>query len=819
MSDNEVIEDSEEEELCNEVMDRFERQQAFQTQLLQQSGGGIDPQTPVGTFEFDLDPFVDRQSSRMGVRERHFTTRLRQTGNFLDSRHVVRALQDGLQRVVDRVLTTAPNLHDRGRLYFTLSSNHLTNNFQGWGLHAGEWRQGGVRLDALLNRLAQALNSNEQFEMDDLFQLSITQVHHPPQGTGKPSRLKPAHQNLQIFKQKKRCIIRIRNEDVLCCARALVTTKAKVDKHPKWRSIQEGRKLQREQALLLHEEAHVPFGPCGYEELTQFSAAPSLYEYQILLVDADRAFHVSSFGPPSPKQLILLHEKRHYDVITSLPGFFGTNYVCAHCFKPYNQKGGHCCKVELRCRACLQKECPDFLHAYPRGLKASQHCHASGRNFFGDTCFQTHRTKDNAGNTTDPTQSTICFTRHKCEGCLKLEVGFKNIQRHRCGYMDCPSCHQYVNTQSHHCFIQKAPTPKEIQELKKKCKRQRQGGPPAKRGADAGLQTLRANEEEEEQEVNEEELPPLQVFFDIEATQPQEQEANLIVAETEDDPQPFRFRGEHCMRDFLEWLDTLTLKDTRQVNVIAHTFQGYDGYFVVHQYHADNQKVDQLRNGCKLLEVKHDSICFIDSLSFFQMPLSAFPKTFGLTELRKGYFPHKFNIPENQEYVGSIPAQDYYMPETMSQVPQCATSLKSGTKSNETMTSCLISKKNWWNCESDVHLLKEGCLTFKHLFEAKTGFNPFEHVTIASACNQDLSMNRMIPNSIASEPVGGWRNRINQSQGAIEVVNLARSPTTSESLGSTQSRRPGSSRHDGSRLPGSSSSLPSPLHSTRRQCQ
>ena len=80
------------------------------------------------------------------------------------------------------------------------------------------------------------------------------------------------------------------------------------------------------------------------------------------------------------------------------------------------------------------------------------------------------------------------------------------------------------------------------------------------------------------------------------------------------------------------------------------------------------------------------------------------------------------------------------------------------------MTSCLISKKNWWNCKSDVRLLKDGCLTFKHLFEAKTGFNPFEHVTIASACNRDLSMNRMIPNSIASEPVGGWRNRINQSK-------------------------------------------------------
>jgi len=70
-------------------------------------------------------------------------------------------------------------------------------------------------------------------------------------------------------------------------------------------------------------------------------------------------------------------------------------------------------------------------------------------------------------------------------------------------------------------------------------------------------------------------------------------------------------------------------------------------------------------------------------------------------------------------------------------------------------------------CESDVRLLKEGCLTFKRLFEAQAGFNPFEHITIASACNRDLRMNRMIPDSIASEPVNGWRNRVNQ-QVALE---------------------------------------------------
>ena len=130
------------------------------------------------------------------------------------------------------------------------------------------------------------------------------------------------HHTLSLPKSQKRSIVQIRNTDDLCCARALVTAKAKVDQHPKWELFKKGRKLQKDQALLLHDEAQVPLGPCGHEELTQFSQAPSLLDYQILLVDADRAFRVTSFGSPAPdKQLVLLHEKGHYDVITSLPGW------------------------------------------------------------------------------------------------------------------------------------------------------------------------------------------------------------------------------------------------------------------------------------------------------------------------------------------------------------------------------------------------------------------------------------------------------------------------------------------------------------------
>ena len=82
-------------------------------------------------------------------------------------------------------------------------------------------------MDTLLERLAKALNSNEQFEMGDSFQLSITQVHHAPQGSGKnPRRLTPGNQFPKLFKQNKKTVVRIQNDDVLCCARALVTAKA-----------------------------------------------------------------------------------------------------------------------------------------------------------------------------------------------------------------------------------------------------------------------------------------------------------------------------------------------------------------------------------------------------------------------------------------------------------------------------------------------------------------------------------------------------------------------------------------------------------------
>jgi len=139
-----------EDDLCQEALDRFERQRAFQTHLLEQSGGGLDTSAD-GAFEFQIGNYVNRRSTRMGVHERHFNTRLRQTGNLIPGQNITEALQDGLRRAVNQVLVTTPDLHDQDRLYFTIASNRLHSNFQGWGLRAGEWREDRERVEVHLH--------------------------------------------------------------------------------------------------------------------------------------------------------------------------------------------------------------------------------------------------------------------------------------------------------------------------------------------------------------------------------------------------------------------------------------------------------------------------------------------------------------------------------------------------------------------------------------------------------------------------------------------------------------------------------------------
>ena len=113
-------------------------------------------------------------------------------------------------------------------------------------------------------------------------------------------------------------------------------------------------------------------------------------------------------------------------------------------------------------------------------------------------------------------------------------------------------------------------------------------------------------------------------------------------------------KGKDCVPDFIQWVHSLaSQEDVEKVIIVAHNFKGYDGYFILDEFykpHATN--LNQIVNGAKILSLELPNIKFIDSMNFFPMALSNFPKTFGLNEMKKGFFPHFFNTQQNQIYEG-----------------------------------------------------------------------------------------------------------------------------------------------------------------------
>ena len=78
----------------------------------------------------------------------------------------------------------------------------------------------------LLDNLSKMLNSNEQYEMDDSFNLSVVHVRPPPRGTRQKRQHVPGHQSNVCLKQVKKFVIEMPRDDAdVCGARAIVTAR------------------------------------------------------------------------------------------------------------------------------------------------------------------------------------------------------------------------------------------------------------------------------------------------------------------------------------------------------------------------------------------------------------------------------------------------------------------------------------------------------------------------------------------------------------------------------------------------------------------
>ena len=102
------------------------------------------------------------------------------------------------------------HIDDRDRVYFTLGSQGIDNAYQAYGTTAGEWGAEAPRVDTLLQNLSRMLNSNQQFGMDDSFQLAFVNVRGGRRGGGPKRRvLLPGHNPAKTLKGLKRAVIPI----------------------------------------------------------------------------------------------------------------------------------------------------------------------------------------------------------------------------------------------------------------------------------------------------------------------------------------------------------------------------------------------------------------------------------------------------------------------------------------------------------------------------------------------------------------------------------------------------------------------------------
>ncbi|CAH3173735.1 unnamed protein product [Porites evermanni] len=225
---------------------------------------------------------------------------------------------------------------------------------------------------------------------------------------------------------------------------------------------------------------------------------------------------------------------------------------------------------------------------------------------------------------------------------------------------------------------------------------------------------------------------------------------------------------------FLRDLDDLTdipdSESERTILVVFHNLKGFDGMFILHElYQQQREVVDQLTVGAKVLSFRSGPLKFIDSLCFLPMPLASFPSTFNLTELKKGFFPHLFNTPDHQQYVGRIPDLEFYDPEGMmaKKKDELARWHAEQVRRNVRFD---FQQEMIEYCKSDVALLKAGCEAFQQEFEQQAGFNPMAKcITIASACNLYWRKYHLTPDTIAVEPLRGWRGaQVNQSLKALQ---------------------------------------------------
>lgn len=441
--------------------------------------------------------------------------------------------------------------------------------------------------------------------------------------------------------------------------------------------------------------------------------------------------------------IMYYERKNHFQPILNLAGVLHSNF-CIDCYKCFKNNFQHRCTD--KCPKCLQTPKCQILNEFV-------YCENCNRDFNSPECFLNHLVE---GSFSPKSKNSVCQKIYVCKKCTMFVKIDKKKDIHKCGFIICKICSKQ-KPMNHLCFwepLTRKATPK---------------------NKDPGFEFL-------------------YIYFDLETFVSQSSNfelptkvhtPNLCILQQSC---PGCIENENILSDcsicgvrqhiyyknnpisqFVNYL--LSLDKYKKVIVLSHYGSGFDNQFILKNLVERKDyrvKPNIVLNGNKIILMTFLNIKFVDSFNYFHLPLSVLPKAYGLDNIRKGYFPHLFNHPSNENYIGPLPSIEMYSPDTLKEHERLDFLKWYQEKINSNYVFN-FEKELIFYCEQDVKILRLSCEKFRKTFLKYSKVEPFiDACTIASTCLRVYRQNFLKKETIAVIPTSGYRLADNQSFKAIQ---------------------------------------------------
>ncbi|XP_076840973.1 uncharacterized protein LOC143485425 isoform X1 [Brachyhypopomus gauderio] len=545
----------------------------------------------------------------------------------------------------------------------------------------------GVALDSFLSPLEKAMQSNHEVLMSDAVDLVIQLVHAPRGGGGDRRKLSGLLHSEVVRKKLKHLYVFLNEGNNLCFA--LCVAKLLNPGRSHFEICRIAEQLQRDAGLRPQDEV-------GFADVHRFESHLNckIVVLHRTVSKKGYSFFQTSEIPNDRTLFIFLHDKHYYGV-KNIKGLLGAAYFCNYCYATYNDRRSHSCKYA--CGVCNDSEC----HKHKQ--KSLLQCPDCLRLCRSQYCYDKHK---ESKKTNENITYTLCERAYYCAQCnTMVKTSFAGQKSHKCIGQSCSLCGEKMDKLfNHQCFIEPLEKEKRSNKL---------------------------------------------IFYDLECHQATGVHVANFLCCMDFKGETWTWSGEDCVKKFFAKFRKPAYSNYM---FIAHNARGYDSYLLLNYLVKEGVVPNIVAQGSKILCFTDPEFNqrFIDSLCFMPMKLSAMPKAMGFESDAKGYFPHYWNIPEHQDYVGPYPAPEFYgadsmMPKDREEFFRWYEGVKGGI--------FLFKKEMAKYCKNDVKILRRACLIFREEILESTQVDPFSCITIASVCMKIFRTKFLSPHTLAIPPL------------------------------------------------------------------